>query len=221
MTVWKAGQKMKTRVKPKVTLQPKDSPPENYRMSFISESCTVPHGEQLVADLKRFSGDVMRLLDALQPGEGIHDETRRKAVMVAIVLELDKAENAEHKKRWYEIEAAHKKALVMMLENDFLKAVGGNSGRTREERAYAIHRILPPNFRLADIKFFFQAYLPEKYRGISSYEGGANGRIGDVVPKAEPEEPEVDDSMKDILARLRGEECQEAEDNGKAASLAQ
>jgi hypothetical protein len=156
-----------------------------------------------------------RFLRALHPGDDPETQRHRSSVLVAIVLELDKPENKEHKKVWYALEAAHKKALVLMLEHDFLKAIGGNSGATREERAYAIHQILPPNFRLADIKFFFAAYLPEKYRGIAveTEPKGPPKKTGPKPAKYGADDDEVDDNMKNVMSILDGVDCQEAEDS--------
>ncbi len=195
--------------------QPKpkpDIPPEGYKKSLISGYFSVPPGEQLVRDLRKFSGDVTRLLLALYPSDSLEAHRDRKSILVLIVLELEKPENAEHKAAWFQMESAHKRAQVLLLENEILTAIGGGSGRTREEREIDLDRIFPPNFKMVDLKYFLSAFLPDRYAPVNS-NGGRVGLPG-KHPKAKPvDEPEeMDETEKHLLNILNGDDCQEAED---------
>jgi hypothetical protein len=201
------ARKCKT-TKPQVKPKP-DIPPDGYKKSLISGIFSVPPGEQLVKDLRKFSGDVTRLLLALHPTDTLEAHRDRKSVLVCIVLELGKPENTEHKAAWFQMEVAHKQAQVLLLENEMLTAIGGGSGRTREERELDLDRIFPPNFKMVDLKYFLSAFLPERYAAINYMtRPSKTAKVNRIVP--EPEE--MDASMRNVLDVLGDDDCQEAED---------
>ena len=183
------------------------TPPLGYKKSTLTGVWSVPPGERLVSDLKRFQGNIQYLLMTLDS----KDEQERAYILTAIFLELGKEENSKHRAEWMALDAAYKRAMVLLLETGFLTALSGKNGDSMKERAEAMRQLLPLNFKMVDLKFFLAAYMPERYGPPST--ANVTGTKRRQEKPAEDEPPPRDDSIDAIMKVLDGEpDCQEAED---------